>query len=82
MTSRSKTTKSSPANNKAVQNSTSGLLSDNGEESGAEVFKVKKPNRQKKPPPALVKPTANQPIRTTTKSENVTVRYEEETRVK
>ena len=84
VTSRSKTTKSSPANNKAVQNSTSGLLSfDNDEEeSGAEVFKVKKLNRQKKPPPAPVKPTASQPIRTTTKSENVTVRYEEETRVK
>ena len=81
--SRSKTTKSSPANNKALQNSMSGLLSfDNEEESGVEVFKVKKLNRQKKPPPTPAKPTANQPVRTTTKSENVTKRYEEETRVK
>ena len=83
VTSRSKNTKSSPANNKSTKNSTAGLLSfDDEEESGAEVFKVKKLNRQKKPPPAPAKPPVTQTVRTTTKPENVPIRYEEETGLK
>ena len=66
----SKTTKRLPAKNKPVQNSTSLLSFDDEEESNAEVFKVKKLNRQKKPPPA--KPPVSQ-VRATSKPEGVPV---------
>lgn len=69
-------TKKLPAKNKLVQNSTSLLSFDDEEESGAEVFKVKKLNRQKKPPPA--KPPVNQ-VRATSKPESVPARIEEGT---
>ena len=46
------------------------------------MFKVKKPNRQKKPLPAPAKPSVNHPVRTTIKSENVPLRNEEETGLK
>ena len=85
VTSRSKNNKNLPSNNKSAKSSTAGLLSfDDEEESGAEVFKVKKLNRQKKPPPAPAKPSVSQPVRTTTnyKSDNVHLRNEEDTGLK
>ena len=76
VTSQLKTTKRLTAKNKPVQNSTSLLSFDDEEENGVEVFKVKKLNRQKKPPPA--KPPVSQ-LRATSKLESVSVRDEEGT---
>ena len=76
----SKPTKRLPAKNKpVVQNSTSLLSFDDEEESGTEVFKIKKLNRQKKPPPA--KPQANAQVKVANKPDSVPVYFEEETGV-
>ena len=81
VTARSKTAK--PTKNKPTQNSTSLLSFDDEEESGTEVFKIKKLSRQKKQPPAKPenKPSTNQ-TQVPIKSEAVPVRHEEATNIK
>ena len=79
VTSQLKTTKRFPAKNKPVKNSTSLLSFDDEEERGTEVFKVKKLNRQKKPPPA--KPPANQ-VTSMSKPESVPMRNNEGTGIR